>query len=106
MAVGDSVLFDVDMADGASTAVVPAVAGKRVRVWRAILTFDGPVDEKGTLYWDVGGVPTEFFVASGDRTIMGYEALAWATGEVGEPLTLSIDADISVKGSIRAEYLT
>lgn len=106
MAVADSVIFDVAVVAGAATVVVPAVADRRIRVWRAILTFDGPDGEKGVMTWNVGpGMLSEFFVQSGDRSIMGYEALAWSNGVPGEPLTLSVDADISIKGTIRAEYV-
>lgn len=105
MAVADSVVFDVDVSGGATTVIVPAVPDRRVRVWRALLTFDGPPDEKGVMTWALGSSSSEFFVQSGDRAIMGYEALAWSNGDAGEPLTLSVDADISIKGSIRAEYV-
>lgn len=106
MAVADSTVFLVDVVDGATTVVVPGEPGKRIRVWRAILTFDGPDGEKGVMEWNVGpALMTEFFVQSGDRNIMGYEALAWSTGSPGEPLTLSVDANISIKGTIRSEYV-
>lgn len=105
MAVADSVIFDVNVVDGVSTIVVPAVPGKKVRVWRAMLNFSGPDGEKGSMAWSVGGSPSYFYVSAGDRSILGYEALAWASGEVGAPLTLSIDADISINGTIRAEHV-
>ena len=49
MAVADSTVFEVDIVDGTSTIVVPAVSGKRIRVWRTLLTFDGPDGEKGVM---------------------------------------------------------
>lgn len=107
MAVADSTVFNVDVVDGAASIVVPGVSGKRIRVWRAILTFDGADGVKGVMTWAVGpGLTTEFFVQSGDRNIMGYEALAWSTGDAGEGLTISVDAPISIKGTVRSEYVT
>lgn len=105
MAVADSVVFDVDVVNGAQTVVVPAQPGKRIRVWRVILTFDGPDGTRGVMTWRAGASSSEFFVQAGDRSIMGYEALAWTNGDVGSPLTLEVDANISIKGSVRAEYV-
>lgn len=105
MAVGDSVLYPIDVISGSASVVVPGQPGKRVRIWRSIMTFDGPDGEKGVMTWASGSTASEFFVQSGDRAIMGHEALAWFNGDEGEPLVISVDADISIKGSVRAEHV-
>lgn len=108
MALLDALVYDVNYSGSGDHLMLPAETGKRIRVWRFILTFHAEdSDTVGVMTFKNGSTTMagNFFYHDRTSIVLGAEQRNWILGDVGASLSMNLSENVHVRGSFVAEYV-